>query len=169
MPVVKNKIDIDSISRGLLSALDANAFKDFQTAGKGFVEGGYGIAFDHYEKGRYQDAYDHFATLAAISTHDKRFWMGLGASAQMLKRYPEAVEAYSAAAHLDEKVSDPYPHFHAAECLYSMGDIKNAWRAIESARKLANQKPGGAMLKSRILLLRKSWYPQAKALAKRSS
>lgn len=163
----KSKVDINSVSMDLLSVLDGNLFKDFQSAGKNFVEGGYGMAFDHYEKGRYLEAYDLFVTLAAIDTKDKRHWMGIGATAQMLKRYAEAVEAYSVAAHLDSTLSDPYPHFHAAECFYTMGDIKNAWRAIESARKVADNSQGDPHLKSRIALLRKSWYPKAKALAKK--
>lgn len=152
----------------LLNRLDGDLFRQFQLAGKDFVEGGYGMAFDHYEKGRYLEAYDLFVTLAALSTDDKRLWMGLGSSLQMLKRYAEAVEAYSTAAHLDSDLLDPYPHYYAAECLYSMGDIKNAWRALESARTVANKDPRETMLKSRIALLRKSWYPKAKALAKKN-
>lgn len=158
---------LNSVSAHILNSIDEDLYRQFQLAGKDFVEGGYGMAFDHYEKGRYSDAYDVFVLLAATKPTDKRLWMGLGATCQMLKRYHEAVEAYSVSAHLDEKIVDPYPHFHAAECFYSMGNIKNAWRALESARKIASKTDGEGLLKSRIGLLRENWYPKAKALAKK--
>jgi len=139
-----------------MSSLD-----QLQTVGKEFVEGGYSMAYMHYDKGQYREAYDHFIVLNAISPHEKRLWMGLGASAQMLKRYGEAIEAYALAANLDDV--DPSPHFHAAECFYSINDIKNAWKALDSARKIATDE----RLKNRINLLRQCWYPKAKALAKR--
>jgi type III secretion system low calcium response chaperone LcrH/SycD len=138
-----------------------NLLDQLQTVGKEFVEGGYSMAYMHYEKGQYSEAYDLFVVLNAISPQDKRLWMGFGAAAQMLKRYEQAIEAYALAAHLDE--ADPYPHFHAAECFYSINDIKNAWKALDSARTIATDE----RLKTRINLLRQCWYPKAKALAKK--
>src|SRR6187551_1225355 len=107
MQLQNSKMDIHSVTTELLNALDGNLHSQFQLAGKDFVEGGYAMAFELYEKARYKEAYDVFVILAAISTQDKRLWMGLGATAQMLKLYTEAVEAYSVAAHLDNEISDP--------------------------------------------------------------
>lgn len=158
---------MDAIKQELLKAIDQKSLDQVRLASREFSEGAYAYAWHHYESARYEEAYDLFVLLAALRTRDKKIWMGLGASAQMLKRYGEATEAYSVAAHLDEELTDPYPHFHAAECFFTLGDIKNAWRALESARKIAGQIEGEELLKSRISMLRKSWYPKAKALAKK--
>lgn len=158
---------IDAIKKELLQAIDHESLEKIRLASKEFSEGAYAYAWHHYEAGRYQEAYDLFVLLAALRNGEKKIWMGLGATAQMLKRYQEATEAYSVAAHLDEELKDPYPHFHAAECFYTVGDVKNAWRALEGARKVADSIEGEDLLKSRIQMLRKSWYPQAKALAKK--
>lgn len=121
------------------------------------VEGLYAFAYGYYNKARYAEAESLFRVLTAVRLRDIRFWKGFGAVLQMLKKYDQAVEAYSWAAVFDEKFDDPYPHFHAAECLYSLGQIPRGLKALHSAKTIAQTKGTYAGLLSQIALLQEAW------------
>jgi type III secretion system low calcium response chaperone LcrH/SycD len=93
----------------------------------------YLLAFCYYEKGHYREAAESFSKLVIVNPYEKNYWCGLGASQQLAKNYQEALSAWCFAALLDQK--NPYPHFHAAECLISQGEIKEALLALEEAKK----------------------------------
>jgi secretion system chaperone SscA len=120
-------------------------------------EGLYGFAYHFYDTGKYSDASALFQMLAAIKKEDRRIWKGLGASLQMEKRYLEAIDAYGMAAILDEKREDPEVHYHAAECLFSVGDKVRALKAITSAIHLAEDRSEYSSLCKRMSLLQSTW------------
>ncbi len=64
----------------------------------------------------------------------------------------DALHAWAMAALL--KKEDPYPHFHAAECCFSLGHYEDAVKALrEASSKLENNHPLG----EKIALLKEQW------------
>lgn len=92
-------------------------------------------AFCFYEKGHYEEAEEHFNKLVVADTFECKYWFGLAATLQLELKYEEALRAWSIAALLD--YMNPYPHFHAAECLISLGETKDALLALQEAEKRA--------------------------------
>jgi len=137
-----------------MSGIDPSSLTQFNDE---VVEGLYAFGYGYYDKGRYSEAESIFRILTAVRIRSSKFWKGLGAALQMLKKYDQAVEAYSWAAVHDDLFSDPYPHFHAAECLYSLGKIKRGLKALFSAKKIAEKKGSYEGLLSQIALLRNAW------------
>lgn len=82
-----------------------------------------------FEKKSYQESSDAFAFLVAMNPHHCDYWLGLGASTEWLHDYEAAIDAYEMAAFCD--LSNPYPYFHLAKCLFSMHEREGALQAIE--------------------------------------
>jgi type III secretion system low calcium response chaperone LcrH/SycD len=84
----------------------------------------YATAYRLYSADRYEDASKVFAYLGMTDPYDRRYTLGLGASLQMLKKWDEAIAAYTLCIALD--VVDPVPAFHMAECVAGQGDLADA-------------------------------------------
>lgn len=121
------------------------------------IEGIYSFAFSYYENGWYTEAENLFRLLVSLRIRNYHYWKGLGATLQMLKKYEEAVEAYSWAAINDKSISDPYPHFHAAECFHTMGEYTRGLKALYSAKTIAKKQGTYYALLQRIELLQQTW------------
>lgn len=121
------------------------------------IEGIYSFAYSYYENGWYKEAENLFRLLVALRIRNYHYWKGLGATLQMLKKYEEAVEAYSWAAITDQSISDPYPHFHAAECFHTMGEFTRGLKALYSAKTIAKKQGTYYALLQQIELLQKTW------------
>ena len=68
------------------------------------------------------------------------------------KKYEEALYAWAMAALLDK--SNPYPHFHAAECAFSMNNLRDAKLALKEAEtRMEKEHP----LQEKISLLKELW------------
>lgn len=100
------------------------------------LEAGYALAYNLYNAGNYKDSETMFAGLTLYKHTDKRFWMGLGGSRQMLKKYREAADAYGMATVLG--LDDPAPSVHAGICFLKMGDKENALNAFTGATCLGD-------------------------------
>lgn len=122
----------------------------------------YSVAYVYYEKGFYTKAEEIFYFLVGARMRSSVFWMGLGAVLQVQKKYAEAVEAYERAAIYDFKMCDPFPHFHAAECLYSLKKVKRAVVALNSAKTIALKVKTYPVLLKRILFLIDVWNNKIK-------
>lgn len=162
MDKVLSEIDSDKLPLDLKKVLEdfdpeKADLKNLRAIDDSLVESLYSFAFGFYEAGKYQEALNFFILLTAVRRKDGRFWKGLGATFQLLKRYPEAVDAYSMAAFMDEKEQDPYTHFHAAECLYSMNEFKRAIQALKSVKALTKGKEKYYALNKRVDVLGKMW------------
>ena len=101
------------------------------------LEAGYGLAYNLYNAGNYKDAETMFSGLTIYKHTDKRFWMGLGGSRQMLKKYREAADAYGMATVLG--LDDPAPSVHAGICFLKLGDKENALNAFIGATCLGDK------------------------------
>lgn len=122
----------------------------------------YSYAYNYYEKAFYSEAETLFYLLTGTKPRSSRFWMGLGATFQMQKKYVEAIEAYEMAALNDIKLSNPLPHFYAAECLHSLNKIKRALLAINSAEKIAVKQKNYPQLLKKIKFYQQAWIKQIK-------
>lgn len=91
----------------------------------------YGQAYALYQGKEYQAARDAFGQLVALNPWSYSYWMGLAAASQLQKDYEQALRAYAVAAMLEDK--DPYPHYHAAQCLFFRGEYQEALKAVNLA------------------------------------
>lgn len=110
----------------------------------------YSAAFKCYETGDFKKACDLFKVLAKAAPFETHYWRGLASSEQMQKNYRAALNAWSVAAVLHEH--DPWVHFHAAECLISEGEIREAAKALDMAESQCL--PDDAELREKIELLK---------------
>lgn len=118
------------------------------------VENFYAYGFAQYGSGNWNEAADTFRVLCTRRPFESRFWFALGATLQEASNFKEAIYSWAMAALL--KKEDPYPHFHAAECAFSMGDAKDGLLALnESEARL--QKEMNHPLKGKISLLKQQW------------
>lgn len=109
-------------------------------------------AYSHYNSGHWIEAADIFRLLCIRRPLEPRFWFGLGAALQEGGSYLDALHSWAMAALL--KTEDPYPHFHAAECYFSLGDSREAAKALtEAENKIETPHP----LEEKIALLREQW------------
>lgn len=115
----------------------------------------YSMAYELYRNGKYEDARGFFRFLTLVDSFDRRYWMGLGACYQMLKCYPEAIECYSAAAIQDS--TDPYVHWHAADCFFHSGKFVEAKQALESAMITAQEDDTYKALIPKLTLITEAW------------
>ncbi len=110
----------------------------------------YATAHQFYESGDFKKASDVFKVLAKADPFDDLYWRGLASSLQMQKRFSEALHAWGVVAILREK--DPWVHFHAAECMISQGETKEAAKALRLAE--ANCQTHDLDLKNKVGLLK---------------
>lgn len=118
----------------------------------------YSLGYYLYEHGKYSDAEHVFRFLTISEPFDRRYWMGLAGSYQMMKDYPAALECYSVAAVQDP--NDPYVHLHAADCFFASGQSLKAVQALESAIAVARKKNDDRLC-SQLQLMHASWTEQS--------
>ena len=93
-------------------------------------------AYHLYQKGNYSKAAELFLQLITANPYEQNFWKGLASCYQMQSAWDPALHAWAMCALLNP--SDPYPHYHAAECLYAKKDPSEAMKAIAKARDLTS-------------------------------
>ncbi len=108
-------------------------------------------AYFLYEKGHYSESAVSFTKLLLVNGMKKNYWFGLAAAEQLAKNYQASLSAWSMAALLDP--FDAYPHFHAAECLLSQGEVKEALLALIEAKNRSTENE----LLSKIAALQEIW------------
>jgi type III secretion system low calcium response chaperone LcrH/SycD len=112
----------------------------------------YTLGYQLYDQGRYGDCVHCFMKLALCNPFIHPYWCGLASSHQMQKSYREALHAWGVAALLNEK--DPLPHFHAAECYFSLKEFDEALKALNSAEVLLTNSMNDVKLLEKIQVLR---------------
>ncbi len=118
------------------------------------VEQFYAYGFAQYGTGNWGEAADVFRVLCTRRPLEPRFWFGLGATLQEAGSYQDALYAWAMAALL--KKEDPFPHFHAAECCFSLRMKEDAAKAlIESELRIPKEEDHP--LKVKINLLKQQW------------
>jgi type III secretion system low calcium response chaperone LcrH/SycD len=116
------------------------------------VEKFYAYAYAHYTSGNWSEAADVFRLLCTRRPLEAKFWFGLGATLQESSSYNDALHAWAMCALL--KKEDPYPHFHAAECYFSLEQEKEAQKALsEAGSRVSEMDP----LQEKIAILKEQW------------
>jgi len=111
----------------------------------------YALAYNLYQQERYQESHDLFTFLCLYDHLEKKYWIGLAACRQLLKRYAAAIDAFSMAAMLD--VENPELPLHAAECHLALGNLEGAESGAFAARHWSEGRTGFDALRDRAALL----------------
>ncbi len=112
----------------------------------------YTSAFTFYQQKSFEQSQNLFLQLCMTNPFEETFWRGLASSLQMLSRWKEALHAWCISALLSDH--DPLPHFHAAECFFSLNDSEEASKAILQAEKRLDAHPDKEGLQTKIGLLK---------------
>jgi type III secretion system low calcium response chaperone LcrH/SycD len=158
---IPGQLEGETLEGAIKRLLDANTSPDPQIAflSSDGIEALYAFGYGFYQSGNYEKAMHFFRFLTLIDIGNRKHWMGLGAAYQMLKQYERALQAYGQAALLDE--SDPYTHWHAAECFLAINNYEQAKEALTSTELTAKKYPQKhKRLLTRLQLLKK---PEVKA------
>jgi len=101
--------------------------QDYQALGQ--------LAAQTLQAGRNREAKHLYALLCRLDPLAAEGFLGLGACCQNDSDYAKAVSAYGQAAILD--LDDPRPSFHAAQCLFQLGQFRKAAHALSAAKAQA--------------------------------
>lgn len=112
----------------------------------------YAFGYSLYAAGSFQKAAEVFEVLCFRKPLEYPHWFGLASSFQESGCYEKAVNAWAMAAILDRL--SPHPHFHAAECCFSLGRVQEAETALRTALERAEDYP---LLQDQIALLQQQW------------
>jgi len=125
---------VQSVVMGETTLQEVKGFSDEQ------MEAIYSVAYNLYHAGKYADAVQVFSWLGIFNPFVSKYWVGLGASLQMVKDFEKALNAYAVAA-ITSTPEDPVPHIHAGECYLGMGNVEEAMKAFRMAADFAKNKP----------------------------
>lgn len=99
----------------------------------------YSLAHDFYRTGRYQDAETLFKFLTVYDHLNPRYWLGLGATRQVQRRFEEAIKAYALVS-LTLDVKNLKAPYYAAECFLALGDREKARQALDHVKHYCDAK-----------------------------
>lgn len=119
--------------------LNQKTYKDLRGISDNEMETIYSIAFNFYSHGKFDRAKNIFAALTQLDTYKPKYWVGLGASRQMLKEYQPAIDAYGFATLMDAK--DPKPVFYSSSCFLKLDKPNLAILALEAAIEISGTSP----------------------------
>jgi type III secretion system low calcium response chaperone LcrH/SycD len=91
----------------------------------------YREAYGYYYEDNYLESSTAFRWLILLNPFIGKYWMGLAASSQLLKKYEKALHAYAMAALIENE--NPYPHFHAYECYKALNNRAEGDKALACA------------------------------------
>ncbi len=124
-----------AVARAMASVENGVGIAPFIGMDEDQCEAVYALGHRRYARQDYQGAEEIFAWLCGIAGVNGRFLKALAAARKMQGKHEEALNAYALAAFAD--FSDPEPSFHAAECLFRMGEMKRTRHALLAAREQA--------------------------------
>lgn len=107
----------------------------------------YTAGYSYYNHGKYDNAAKIFSLLCQYNQNDKRYWLGLGAARQMMKRYAEALDAYSFGTMHD--IEDPRFAFYGAECCIQLKQFEVAEDALEAVLTITKTSKGYENIRKR--------------------
>ena len=124
----------------LLDALlyEGYAYKDFTDISDDEIEAAYALAYNYLQYGKFDKSEKLFQFLCKLDHYQARFFMGLGLSRQMQKKFAEAIDSYGVAGVLG--MDDPMPAFRSAECYMLLGDHELAMSGAFSAQQRSKGK-----------------------------
>ena len=128
---------LQGITSGILE--EGYTFGDFSDLSDDELEAAYASAFNLIDQGKATDAEKLFRLLLTLDHHDHRFWMGLGVSLQLQKKFRLANATYAHLYTLDYE--NCVPPLRSAECLMNLGEYQYAEGAAIAAEAAAERQP----------------------------
>lgn len=114
----------------------------------------YSLGHSLYKFGDYAQAKKIFLHLVLAKPLERKNWHAFGCACQMTEDYKIALTAYSLSALFDD--ADPLPHFHAGECLFSLGEVDEGERALNETEERLKDLPEHDELREKISILRRN-------------
>jgi tetratricopeptide (TPR) repeat protein len=118
------------------------------------IQSMYAYGSAHYNSGSWEEAAKIFSFLCARRPLESNFWFALGATLQAAGNFQDALGSWAMSSLLAKE--DPYPHFHAAECCFSLQLIQDAAKALAESETRIQTDPNHP-LKGKITLLKEQW------------
>lgn len=112
----------------------------------------YAASHGLYNQGDYKKAEDLFTQLIISDPYSGKYWKGIASCKQMQKKFEEALYAWSVCALIADP--DPFPHFHAAECLISLEKYEEALKALLHVETCCLEITSHQVLKKRVIILK---------------
>jgi type III secretion system low calcium response chaperone LcrH/SycD len=157
------KIMVDGSKAGGLTAFqmgalakmkEGSAIKDIVGLSAADIETVHRIGTSFAEQGKYDQAEPMFQ-FACLNDHAQpRYWSSLANCRQMLKKYPEAIDAYALALLLEP--TNPWPPTYMAVCSLAMQDKQSAGRALAIAEGVIADGAPNEAARQRIAALRQA-------------
>lgn len=135
------------VQEGKPIPIDTFTQEDFNTL--------YTIGYGLYEAGDFAQAKTVFHQLVLAKPLQSEYWFCMGSCLQMERSFTEALSAWAMCALLDGQ--NPLPHFHAAECYFSLSDIAEGKKAIQLFLQLAQESPEFEIEVKRAKVLLDQW------------
>ena len=123
---------------------NGRTMRDFTALTPESMEVIYMLAFNLYNAAKFDEAEKIFKLLANLDHFDHRYWKGLGAARQGLKKYEDALMAYGYVGLMNPK--DPTNPFEAGKCFLALGKTAEALAALRAAVFTSNNQPEYAEL-----------------------
>ena len=111
----------------------AEAYNRFQGLNDEELESIYTLATSLFDKGNFEYAEQVFFKLTLFGTEQTRFWVGLGQSRKKLKKYTEAIDAFTMATMSSPENGEYW--FEMAQCWFVLSHYENAELTLEKAQK----------------------------------
>lgn len=124
---------------------NGRTFRDFTQLTPESMEAIYMIAYNQYNGGKYEDAERIFQLLSFLDHFDERYWLGLGAARERLKKYEDAIKAFTFLNVLN--LDNPQPALLIAKCHMAQGKAEDAQGALHACVFMSGDKPEYAELK----------------------
>ncbi len=111
----------------------------------------YQLGYNLYLSEEYAKSEPIFQRITIARPMVASYWQGYASSLQMQGKYQEALVPWSMCALVDP--TRPLPHYHAAECLFSLGDATDGRQALIAAENRDKEK----VFEKKIASLRNAW------------
>jgi type III secretion system low calcium response chaperone LcrH/SycD len=125
----------------------------------------YAHAYQLYQTGCYEKASGIFRMLVMHDHWESKYFLGLGATLQMLKLYEKAAEVYSYCFLLDRK--NPVAPFQAGKCYMALNDCEKAKSAFLSVDLFCSDDPQFQVYRTQAVALRERLIALEKTKAKK--
>jgi len=146
-----SQIDMDQIGQLAQQFAKGTSLAAMRGLTPQHLEAIYSVAFNLYKNGRYEDAVKVFKFLCLHDHLQSKFWMGLGATQQLLKQFKQASSTYGYAYMLDS--DNPQIPLHAADCFLAEGNLPHAESALNLVIELTQNRPQHNALRERAQVL----------------
>ncbi len=115
----------------------------------------YELAYNLYQTNDFVQAGEIFQRLVIAKPFEARYWQAFASCLHMQKKYQEALVPWSMWCLIDD--TNPLPHFHAAESLFSLNEKEEGLKALKAAEALDSK----GFLTNKIEALRLAWEDHA--------